>query len=126
MKTSDSPLLVACDGGILRLTLNRPKQLNALDAEMIRALEASLRAYAADESVRVAILTGDRRSFCFGADLAALPPGAGRTATLQTLLPRFQTMIVRLAHFPVPTIAALGGFATGAGLDLALACDLRI
>lgn len=126
MPSTAEPLLVSLEDGILRLTLNRPKRFNALDPEMIRILESSLRAHINDESVKAVILSGQGRAFCFGADLDALPEGAGRTATLETLLPRFQTMIVRLAHFPVPTIAALGGFATGAGLDLALACDLRI
>jgi enoyl-CoA hydratase/carnithine racemase len=92
---------------------------------MIDGLESALREYAFNDDVRALILAGGRRAFCFGADLAELPQGEARAMALETLLPRFQTLIVRLSHFPAPTIAAISGFATGAGLDLALACDLR-
>jgi len=127
MKDSSAPLLISRDEeGILRLTLNRPKRFNALDDALIDALEATLRQHAADDDLRALVLAGGRRAFCFGADLTALPEGESRSLTLDALLPRFQTLIVRLSHFPVPTIAAIAGFATGAGLDLALACDLRI
>lgn len=127
MADRDSPLLVSLERGVLHLTLNRPRRHNALDSDLIGSLETVLRESASDEGVRVALLSGGRRAFCFGADLEDLPRDAEkRGAALDAILPRFQTMIVRLAHYPVPTIAAIGGFATGAGLDLALACDLRI
>ena len=126
MNDPAAPLLASLEGGILRLTLNRPKRFNALDDTLIDALEATLRQHAADGDVRALILSGGRRAFCFGADLTALPEGKARSLTLDALLPRFQTLIARLSHFPVPTIAAISGFATGAGLDLALACDLRV
>src|SRR5262249_26605951 len=113
--------------GVLRLTLNRPRQHNALDPELIGRLETVLRETASDGDVRVLLLAGSRRAFCFGADLEDLPRDPeSRGIALDAVLPRFQTMIVRLAHYPAPTIAAIGGFATGAGLDLALACDMRV
>jgi len=127
MADKDTPLLVSLERGILRLTLNRPRAHNALDPELIGSLETVLRESASDEGVRAVVLSGGRRAFSFGADLNELPRDAEqRGMALDAILPRFQTMIVRLAHYPVPTIAAIGGFATGAGLDLALACDLRI
>ena len=126
MPVPANPLLVSLEDGILRLVLNRPQQFNALDDTLIDALEYTLREHAPDEAVRVLVLSGGRRAFCYGAELAGLPRGEERIFALEALLPRFQTLIVRLEHFPAPTIAAIGGFATGAGLDLALACDLRI
>jgi 2-(1,2-epoxy-1,2-dihydrophenyl)acetyl-CoA isomerase len=127
MADKDTPLLVSLERGILRLTLNRPREHNALDPDLIGRLETVLRESAADDGVRVVILSGGRRAFCFGADLKDLPRDPEkRGIALDAILPRFQTMIVRLAHYPAPTIAAIGGFATGAGLDLALACDLRL
>ena len=126
MPEADPPLLVSLDHGILRLALNRPRRFNALDGDLIERLEVALREHAANEEIAALILSGGRRAFCFGADLEKLPKGEERSALLDALLPRFQTLIVRLSHFPAPTIAAISGFATGAGLDLALACDLRI
>jgi len=127
MTDKDSPLLVSFERGVLRLTLNRPSRHNALGPDLIRRLETTLRERSTDESVRVVVVSGGRRAFSIGADLKDLPRDAEeRSGALDAVLPRFQTMIVRLAHFPAPTIAAIGGLATGAGLDLALACDLRI
>ena len=127
MADRDAPLHTSLERGILRVTLNRPRQHNALDPDLIGRLETVLRESASDDDVRVLVLSGGRRAFCFGADLKDLPrdPEA-RGSALDSILPRFQTMIVRLAHYHAPTIAAIGGFATGAGLDLALACDLRV
>ena len=127
MADKETPLLISQERGILRLTFNRPRQHNALDPDLIGRLETVLRESASDDEIRVLVLSGGRRAFSFGADLRDLPQDPEkRGIALDAVLPRFQTMIVRLAHFPAPTIAVIGGFATGAGLDLALACDLRL
>ena len=122
----EDSVLASLDDGIARIVLNRPRRFNALDGEMIALLDEALSRFAGDEAVRALVLLGGRRAFCFGADLAGLPGGDALASTLDALLPRFQSVIRRVAEFPVPTIAAISGFATGAGLDLALACDLRI
>jgi 2-(1,2-epoxy-1,2-dihydrophenyl)acetyl-CoA isomerase len=124
-------LLTTRDGAIVQLTLNRPRALNALDETLLRALDAALAALepeAAAERVRALVLTGAGRAFSFGADLATLDAGdaEARQARFGTLLPVFQRAIRRLADFSAPTLAVLNGFAAGAGLDLALACDLRV
>lgn len=126
-----SVLLTTQEDSIAWLTLNRPRALNALDETLLHALDealARLEPEAAGDRVRALVLTGAGRAFSFGADLGTLDAGdaEARQARFGALLPIFQRLIRRLADFSAPTLAVLNGFAAGAGLDLALACDLRV
>ena len=107
--------------GVLQIRLNRPRQFNALAGTTFVELDAALQDFERSEE-RVLILTGAGRAFCFGADFQEFQD-RGR---LPELLRMFQSVIRRIYECPKATIASLNGFATGAGLDLALACDLRI
>jgi 2-(1,2-epoxy-1,2-dihydrophenyl)acetyl-CoA isomerase len=114
--------------GIATLTLNRPRALNALNRQMLEELDLALDNIAHDQQVKVVVLTGARRAFCFGADFEDLS-GETTEATVekfQDMLPRFQNVIRKLYDLPQPAIASLNAFAAGAGLDLALACDIRV
>jgi len=116
----------ARDGPIATITINRPEKLNALDPGMLSALEAFLGEIDDDPELRVVILTGSgERAFCVGADINAW-------ATLDPLdmwrrwIRHGHRVFDRLARLRQPTIAALNGHAFGGGLELALACDLRL
>ncbi len=115
-------------GGKATLTLNRPRSLNALNREIIDELLAALKEASGDPEVKVLILTGAGRAFCFGADISEFsqPRDLEDLAPAHLLLEKVQEIIRLLIAIPKPVIAALNGFATGLGLDLALACDLRI
>jgi len=110
------------------ITLNRPRALNALNREMIEELLSAIEEASRDPEIRVLILTGAGRAFCFGADVSEfsrqIETGTSESGIL--LLQKAQKVIRLLNGIPKPTIAALNGFATGLGLDLALACDLRV
>lgn len=113
--------------GVATITLNRPRQLNALNEQMISEILDAVKKAADDEEVRVLILAGAGRAFCFGADISAFQQKESFFTPLAVnLLPKAQEIIRTLVGMNKPTIAALNGFATGLGLDLALACDLRI
>lgn len=118
-------LLEVGEHGIARLTLNRPANLNALtDAMVTGSLPDALRAVAADASVTCLVVTGAGRGFCAGADLstATLFEKGGTEARLRAV-----NRTVQLLHdLEVPTIAAVNGAAAGAGVGLALACDIRL
>jgi 2-(1,2-epoxy-1,2-dihydrophenyl)acetyl-CoA isomerase len=114
--------------GVATITLNRPRALNALNAEMLDELLDAVRQAGEDPEVKVLLLTGAGRAFCFGADISEFrqaqeQPGQG---SAWAMLLKSQEIIRLLTGMLKPTIAALNGFATGLGLDLALACDLRI
>jgi len=114
--------------GVATITLNRPRALNALNAEMIDELLNAVAQAGEDPEVKVLLLTGAGRAFCFGADISEFrqaqeQPGQG---SAWTMLLKSQKIIRLLTGMLKPTIAAINGFATGLGLDLALACDLRI
>jgi enoyl-CoA hydratase/carnithine racemase len=106
---------------VLQVTLNRPRQFNALAETTFVELDRAIREFE-QSADHVLILTGAGRAFCFGADFLEFQD-RGR---LPDLLGKFQSVIRNLDRCPKITIASLNGFATGAGMDLALACDLRI
>jgi 2-(1,2-epoxy-1,2-dihydrophenyl)acetyl-CoA isomerase len=116
------------DGAVLTLRLNRPERLNALNVELGRALVEGLNRAAADGSARVIILTGAGRGFCAGGDLAVLRDARSRNAghELEGLLRAGKEIAMAICTMPQPVIAAVNGPAAGAGMNLALACDLRI
>lgn len=120
-----SPLLIDDLGGIRRITVNRPERLNALDAGTLDALDAAFAAAAAEPAVRVVVLTGTGpKAFVAGADISqmnGLSPVEGRDFSL-----RGQRMMRRMEKMPKPVIAMINGFALGGGLELAMACHLRI
>ena len=108
-------------GNIVQVQLNRPRQMNSLNLQTIQELKHMLEEFENSEQ-EFLILTGSGRAFCFGADFQEFQ----NREALPALLALFQELIVRFYHSPKITVAALNGFATGAGLDLALACDFRI
>ncbi len=113
-------------GDVAMLTLNRPDVYNAVDAELSAELVEALRR--AGGEARVAVITGAGRAFCSGADLAALAGDyqAGEADLAGVIEKRFNPIIEALARARMPTIAAVKGAAAGAGLGMALACDLRV
>jgi len=116
------------DGAVATLTLNRPERLNALSIELSRALAESLDRVADDPDVRVIVLTGAGRAFCAGGDLAVIRDARDRNAgrELEPLLRAGMQIVVRMRTMAKPAIAAVNGPAAGAGMNLALACDLCI
>jgi 2-(1,2-epoxy-1,2-dihydrophenyl)acetyl-CoA isomerase len=121
-------LLSALDAGVLTLTLNRPEALNALNREMTQALRDSMEAAARDPGVGAVIVTGAGRAFCAGADLKDVVArrDAGERDLGDDLRTNYTPLIRAMRACPKPVIAAINGTAAGAGLSLALACDLRI
>lgn len=114
---------VSHDGGVTRLTLNRPKQLNALNQQLFRELEQILDQVAEDPAVRVVVITGaGERAFAAGADIRefeAMGPVEALEFSRNT-----QRVLRKLETLPKPTIAAVNGFALGGGCELMMACDI--
>lgn len=112
---------------IATLTLNRPDKLNALSGELIEGALGALKQWAEDPGVGAIVVTGAGRAFCAGGDVSMMAKDAG--STLEQNIDRLremQELSWRLFTHPKVTIAAVNGFAMGAGLGICLACDLRI
>jgi enoyl-CoA hydratase/carnithine racemase len=124
---SEDVLLVERDGAVAVLTLNRPKNRNALDPALLEALGSALSKVAADPAVRAVVITGSGGSFCAGADLkAAMSKGMAAFESLDTVIDQYHAIIRAITGAPKPVIAAVDGAAVGFGCDLALSCDLRV
>lgn len=114
------------DGAVALITLNRPKQLNALNQAVIGELLAVLDELAADDAIRALVLTGSGdRAFAAGADIGELAQLESATQG-RRLATRSHELGRKMAALPKPIIAAINGFALGGGLELALACDMRL
>ena len=107
--------------GVATITLNRPDSLNALNATMRGELLAAVKAAGRDDAVRAVVITGEGRGFCSGADLRG---GGGEREFRRVLTDEYNPLITALRELPKPAIAAVNGVAAGAGMALALACDL--
>src|SRR3984885_3018556 len=123
-----SILLSETRGYVRLLTINRPERMNALSPELSDELIEAFVDAGADPDIRAIILTavGDR-AFCAGADLKARAQEAAEGKAFQPLLSRVQRYIFEVVYETIkPTIAALNGTAVAGGLELALACDIRV
>jgi 2-(1,2-epoxy-1,2-dihydrophenyl)acetyl-CoA isomerase len=114
--------------GIATLVMNRPDRLNALNNELALALNDALGRIAGDDTVRVVVLTGAGRGFCAGGDLGLIGKGraSGATSELDPLLRAGMQAVLKMRVMPQPVIAAVNGVAAGAGMNIALAADIRI
>ncbi|WP_459617336.1 enoyl-CoA hydratase [Bordetella sp. 2513F-2] len=123
----DSPLLIHADDGVRVLTLNRPQRRNALSLELYDRLLDALQQAANDPDVGAVVLTGAGGAFCAGGDVSRMATGEVPRFEQKVASLRRRSRICELLHaMPQPTVAMLRGPAVGAGLSLALACDLRI
>jgi 2-(1,2-epoxy-1,2-dihydrophenyl)acetyl-CoA isomerase len=116
------------DGPVARITLNRPERLNGITAGMLRELETALARLAATDGLRCLILTGSGRGFCSGQDLDERRHVAeGASIDLEaSLAGGLNRVVTAIRDLPFPTVACVNGVAAGAGLSLALACDIAI
>lgn len=138
IETETDHLIADLEAGVLTLTMNRPEARNALSPQMIAALASQLDAAERDSNVRCIVVTGSGGAFCAGGDVKGMarhahteeqaPQQAPRTLDDRVHRQRLEQRATsgRLFSMPKPTLAALPGPAAGAGMAIALSCDLRI
>jgi len=121
-------VLQKLEGGLLTITMNRPERKNALNPDMVRGLVEAARRAADDAEVRAVLFKGAGGSFCVGGDVKSMAEGRAPLPFEQKLANLRRGMEVsRILHqMPKPVVAQLDGAAAGAGLSMALSCDLRI
>jgi enoyl-CoA hydratase len=128
---NDAVLVEPAGDGITKITLNRPARLNAMNYELVSGLYDAFDALADDPACRVIVLTGAGRGYCAGLDLSegASPPrarGMGRAHAGMTVQKMIAGLVPKMRSLPQPIISAVNGAASGGGLALALASDVRI
>ena len=128
---TEAVLVETVGEGITQITLNRPERLNAMNYALVSGLSAALDALADDRSCRVIVLTGAGRGYCAGLDLTegARPPsarGLGRAQAGMAVQKMIAGLVPKMRAMPQPIISAVNGAASGGGLALALASDVRI
>ncbi|MGE3511075.1 MAG: enoyl-CoA hydratase, partial [Vicinamibacterales bacterium] len=124
-REAEAPVLVAVADGVATVTLNRPRQFNALSTVVVDDLQTAIDRIAGDTSVRVVVLAARGRGFCSGHDLKEIR--AMETAEqVESLFARCSRVMVSLTRMPQPVIARVHGLATAAGCQLVATCDLAI
>jgi 2-(1,2-epoxy-1,2-dihydrophenyl)acetyl-CoA isomerase len=127
--TTRAPLRTERDGALCVITLDRPDVLNAFDETLTSALAAAIFDTAADASVRAVVITGAGRAFSAGQDLRDRAMQVEARADLRLgdeLRRRYHPVIAKIREMPKPVIAAVNGVVAGAGLGIAVACDVRV
>lgn len=116
-------IIAQVEGLIATITINRPEVRNALDLNTLREIEQALDEWRNNQDVMVVIFTGSgEKSFAAGADIAQLQ----KRTMIEALQPNMTATYRKIEEYEKPTIAAINGFALGGGLELALACDIRL
>lgn len=115
-------LIVNINEGIMNLSLNRPDSLNAFSPEMIGGLKDALKQAKHDDAIRVVIISGSGRSFSAGGDVKTM--GSGSPLETHEHIGKLNELILAMRDLQKPIVAAVHGFAAGAGFNLALACDI--
>jgi len=127
MKGDGQPVLVRKDGAVTHIRFNRPKVLNALNADCAFALRAACRALADDANNRVVVISGEGRAFMSGGDIGSFHEGMQENSGFfQELIGVFHEALEILASLPRPVVASLNGPVAGAGLSVAMIADLAI
>src|SRR5438046_2226891 len=124
MIMNEDALLLETLGPVARLTLNRPKAMNSMNLAMLAELDRRLTEIAANDDIRVLIVTGAGQAFCAGADLKELLAAQKLCPGEPDFLDRANSVLTRLRNFPKPVIAALNGVTMAGGLELAMCADL--
>ena len=133
--TGTAELLCELEDGVATITLNKPEKRNALGDVLTPALRATLLALDEDPRCGAVVITGAGRAFCAGGDVSGMGGGSAQPADapkptaedrVRGLIRKQETLTLRLHELAKPTIAALPGPAAGAGLSIALACDMRL
>lgn len=124
---AEAVLLESVQDGVALLVMNRPDKLNALNNELATALNFAFERIGGDLSIRAVVLTGAGRAFCAGGDLGMI--GKGREARdpkqLEPILRAGMAAVLRMRTIEQPVLAAVNGAAAGAGMNIALAADIR-
>jgi enoyl-CoA hydratase/carnithine racemase len=126
LQASNEPVLLRRDaGGIATVTLNRPKQYNALSEELLTELQSALDSIGKDPSVRVVVIAGNGTAFCAGHDLKQMRANP-KKAYYEKLFAQCSKVMMALTRLPQPVIARVHGIATAAGCQLVAQCDLAV
>ncbi|WP_257351692.1 enoyl-CoA hydratase/isomerase family protein [Pseudalkalibacillus decolorationis] len=121
-QTETKDLLVNIEGSVMNLTLNRPNSLNAFSSDMIADLKAAIETAKHDKNIRVVTISGSGRSFSAGGDVKTM--GKNEPLDVYEHIGKLNELILSMRDLEKPIIAAVHGFAAGAGFNLALACDI--
>ena len=127
--SANEMVLQSLDAGLLTITMNRPDRRNALNPEMTRGLVEAARRATDDSEVRAVLLKGAGGTFCVGGDVKSMADGSRAPLPFEAKMANLRRgmEVSRIIHeMPKPVVAQLDGAAAGAGLSIALACDLRV
>jgi 2-(1,2-epoxy-1,2-dihydrophenyl)acetyl-CoA isomerase len=120
---SKDSVLIEINNCVATITLNEPKSLNSLSLALVKGLKEAIREVKENNEVRAIILTGNGKAFCAGGNIKEFPDGIQKASIGREYMEESVSLLTGLAQLEKPTVAAVNGYAVGAGFSLALACD---